>query len=113
MQTLTRMKKSIACTLLFAFTCLAVSCTATRQMNMADYIVNSGMPYELSLYRQRMLMQFEAWSQQYQGDPLREDACTRSGRIAALLRSVAPLEDESIIPAGSVLREFIGGSSYE
>ncbi len=82
-------------------------------INRTDFIVNTGMPYELPIYRARMLDQFRAWTEQYREDPLRQDAYTRAARIAALLESVEPIEDESPIPADSVVREFIGGSCYE
>lgn len=75
----------------------------------ADYIVNSGMPYELSLYRPKLLGHFEKWSQEYKDDPLRQDAYTRAARVRLLLESVLPVEDDSTVPADSVLREFIGG----
>lgn len=78
-----------------------------------DYIVNTGMPFELPVYRARMLAQFEAWEIQYRDDPLRQDAYQRVARILRALRSVSAVEDESIIPPDSVLREFIGGSCYE
>ena len=37
----------------------------------------------------------------------------RARRVHALLRLVTPMEDDSVIPPDSVLREFIGGSCYE
>jgi uridine kinase len=81
------------------------------QINHTDYIVNTGMPYELPIYRPRLLDQFAAWVEEYRDNPLREDAYTRSARLTRLLEAVHPVEDESPIPADSVLREFIGGSS--
>jgi uridine kinase len=82
-------------------------------LNTADFIVNSGMPYELSLYRPRLLDVFAQWADQYQGDPLRQDAHRRAERIHRVLRAVEPVEDDSPVPPDSVLREFIGGSCYE
>jgi uridine kinase len=80
--------------------------------NRSDYIVNTGMPYELPIYRARMLAHFAEWEQQYREDPLREDAYERAARIHALLGEIDPVDDESAIPVDSVLREFIGGSVY-
>ena len=77
----------------------------------ADYIINSGMPYELPLYAARMLDRFAEWEKKYKGDPLREDAYIRATRLHTLLKSIVPVEDDSPIPCDSVLREFIGGSS--
>lgn len=78
-------------------------------ISMADYIVNSGMPYELSIYRPKLIGYFEKWSQAYMDDPLRQDASNRSSRVHALLESILPITDEAIVPLDSVLREFIGG----
>jgi uridine kinase len=79
----------------------------------ADYIINSAMPYEIALYRPRLLTRFIKWDQQYRDDPLRRDAYIRSSRICKILQAVEPVEDDSPVPSDSVLREFIGGSSLE
>lgn len=79
----------------------------------ADYIINSAMPYEIALYRPRLLDLFIKWEQLYRDNPLREDAFTRASRISKILQAVEPVEDDSAVPSGSVLREFIGGSSLE
>ena len=76
----------------------------------ADFVINSGMPYELPLYRPRLLDHFARWVQQYRGDPLREDAFKRASRVLGLLEAVEPVKDDSPVPSDSVLREFIGGS---
>jgi uridine kinase len=82
-------------------------------LGTADYIVNSGMPYEIPLYRPRLLDLFAKWELQYRDDPLRQDAYTRAARIHKFLAAVEPVEDDSPVPSDSVLREFIGGSSLE
>jgi len=82
-------------------------------INTTDYIVASGLPYELPVMRARLFDQFEKWVEQYEGDPLREDAFTRARRVYNLLKSITPVEDDSPIPPDSLLREFIGGSCYE
>lgn len=81
-------------------------------INTTDYIVNTSMPYELALYRPRLLAQFSEWEQKYHEDPLRQDAYTRAERVHRLLQAVAPMESDQDVPADSVLREFIGGSIY-
>ena len=78
-----------------------------------DYIVNSGLPYELPIMRARLFEHFGKWAEQYEDDPLHEDAFVRSRRVYDLLSTVAPVEDESTIPPDSLLREFVGGSCYE
>jgi uridine kinase len=78
-------------------------------ISSADYIVNSGMPYELSIYQPKLVGYFEKWSQEYKDDPLRQDAYSRASRVHALLNTIIPIMDETLVPADSVLREFIGG----
>jgi uridine kinase len=79
----------------------------------ADLIINSAMPYELPIYAHRLAAQFQDWQQRYRGDPLREDAFMRADRVANLLKTIHPVEDDSFVPSDSVIREFIGGSSLK
>jgi uridine kinase len=82
-------------------------------INSTDAIVNSGMPYELPIYVQKMLTSFTQWSRDYKGDALRVDAFERADRVARMLQSVHPVGDENMIPSDSVIREFIGGSTLK
>ncbi len=77
----------------------------------ADEIINSAMPFELPIYTHRLLHNFGDWQKRYRGDPLREDAFMRANRVAELLKTIQPIEDDRFIPSDSVVREFIGGSS--
>ena len=77
----------------------------------ADFIINSGMPYEIALYKSRLYENFVSWSIQYKDDPLRNDALERSVRIQKVLKEVKSIADDSPVPSDSVLREFIGGSN--
>ncbi|KAF0142906.1 MAG: phosphoribulokinase/uridine kinase [Stygiobacter sp.] len=79
--------------------------------NTADYIVNTSMPFEVPIYRPKLLQLFKEWEKKYQGDPLREDAYIRAARVRKMLEAIEPMEDDSAIPGDSVLREFIGGST--
>ncbi len=79
--------------------------------NTADYIVNTSLPFEVPIYRPKLLELFKEWEKKYNGDPLRVDAYTRASRVRKMLEAIEPVEDESAIPGDSVLREFIGGSS--
>jgi len=81
-------------------------------VNMADYIVNSALPYELPIMRSRLIDRFARWAELYRDDPQRQDAFLRAKRVYELLQAVTPVEDESAIPPTSLLREFIGGSAY-
>jgi len=80
-------------------------------MSSTDYVINSAMPYELPLYRARLFDSFARWTEQYQDDPLREDAHHRASRIYQVLQTIDPVTDDSPVPPDSALREFIGGSS--
>lgn len=81
--------------------------------NTADHIISSGMPYELSLYRARLLENFQGWVKKFIDDPLKADAYKRASRTLKVLEAVRPMEDDSAVPKDSVLREFIGGSELE
>ncbi len=78
-----------------------------------DYIINSGMPYEIALYRPKLLELFSVWTKKYRNDSLKRDAYTRASRVYEFLQAVEPVEDDSLVPGDSVLREFIGGSSLK
>lgn len=81
-------------------------------INRVDFIINSAMPYEIPLYRHRMLSHFQNWVAKYQDDPLRQDAYQRAERVRNLLEQITPSADEGLVPENSVVREFIGGSLY-
>ena len=82
-------------------------------LGTADFIISSGMPYEIPLYRPRLLDLFANWDRLYKDDPLRDDAYARAARVHQFLRAVEPVEDDSPVPPDSVLREFIGGSVFQ
>ena len=81
--------------------------------NNADFIISSGMPYELSLYRSILFDKFEGWIEKFKDNPLKEDAYVRAERTYNMLKGIRPMEDNSAVPTDSVLREFIGGSEFE
>lgn len=78
-----------------------------------DYVINSAMPYELSLYKPRLINSFIEWIKKYRDDPLREDAFIRSQCIQKVLAQFTEVNDDTPVPADSVIREFIGGSIYD
>lgn len=82
-------------------------------LKYADYVINSAMPYELAIYRPKLIEHFRGWVEKYADDPLREDAFTRAERTLHMLEQITPYEDDSIVPEHSVIREFIGGSIYD
>jgi uridine kinase len=75
----------------------------------ADFIINSAMPYELPLYKSKLMDGFAEWVEKYKDDPLRLDAFQRAERIFNLLKTITSYPDDSIVPQDSVIREFIGG----
>jgi uridine kinase len=79
----------------------------------SDFIINSSMPYEISIYKARLFDQFKVWEEKFKNDPLREDAFKRASRIFEMLNEIDPVTDESLIPGDSVIREFIGGSTLK
>ena len=79
----------------------------------ADFIINSAMPYELPLYKHKLGKHFQEWVERYQQDPLRQDAFIRAERIHAMLETITPYPDDSLVPGDSVIREFIGGLSLD
>lgn len=82
-------------------------------VNTADYIVNTGMPYEMPLYKAKLFEDFARWTEAYADDPLRRDAHERASRVYRLMQALEPIEDDRIVPENSIIREFIGGSIYE
>jgi uridine kinase len=82
-------------------------------ISTTDYIINSAMPYELSIYRPKLESLFENWMSDYKDDPLHQDAYTRAVRTFNVLQAVLPIENDEVVPKDSVIREFIGGSIYK
>ena len=78
--------------------------------NTANFIISSGMAYEVPLYAHKMLDKFAEWNKKYKSDPLKKDAFERASRLYNVLKAVTPVSDDSPVPKDSVLREFIGGS---
>jgi len=75
----------------------------------ADYIINSGMPNELPIYKPKLFSRFTKWVDKYKDDRLHRDAFERVSRLHKLLGTITPVDDDSIVPKDSVIREFIGG----
>ncbi len=78
-----------------------------------DYLVNSALPYELPILKNRLFRFFPEGMVRYQEDPKRQDAYIRAKRIYEFLNPLTEVTDDSCIPQNALLREFIGGSSYK
>jgi uridine kinase len=81
-------------------------------VNSVDTIINSAMPYELPLYKAKLGGDFARWAEKYKDDPLHQDAYERAERVHQLFEEIDAVEDDSIVPENSVIREFIGGGIY-
>jgi uridine kinase len=77
-----------------------------------DCIVNTALPYELPVFRHTLFRTISKGIHSYAEDPRRLDAHIRGNRVYELLKPLKALKDHSCIPGHSLLREFIGGSTY-
>lgn len=80
----------------------------------ADYIINTSLPYELPIWKTFAGDIFKEWankrSNSLNGFP---QALHRAIRINNILKNVRKWDKLHRIPATALIREFIGGSSYE
>lgn len=79
----------------------------------ADAVINGYLPYELPVHKKYLYGNLKEAVGHFDRERGREDARKRASRCLDWLEEVNMLEDESIIPPTSLLREFIGGSVYE
>ena len=83
------------------------------RLSQADAIVNSFLPFELPIMKHRLGDLFPGFIERFAVDPERSDALDRARRIHQMFEELPAWSDESVIPADSLLREFIGGSRYK
>ncbi len=81
------------------------------ELRRAHAIVNSYLPYELPIMKARVAPQLAPLIEEFSRDPARQDAFERAVRVKGLFDQIPSVEDESLVPPASLLREFIGGSS--
>ncbi|QHI69993.1 uridine kinase family protein [Tichowtungia aerotolerans] len=79
----------------------------------ADYLVNSAMPYEIPILKNKLFHYFPDAMAQFKDHPKRQDAYIRAKRVFDLLSPLKTWNEDNIVPCTSHLREFIGGSRYE
>jgi len=78
-----------------------------------DYIVNGALCYELAVFKKYMFQHFPKFLKEYENNPARQDAYIRAKRIYELLDTIEVFDkDDEWIPKNALIREFIGGSSY-
>ncbi len=79
----------------------------------AEAVVNGYLPYELPVYKKYLYQALKKAVEIYYGAAGREDAYRRGRRCLDWLEEINELEDDSVIPPTSLIREFIGGGIYE
>jgi uridine kinase len=79
----------------------------------ADFLVNSALPYELPVLKNKVFRYFPEAVEKYREDAFHQDAYIRAKRIYEFLAPMREMADATMIPDDSLLREFIGGSRYE
>ncbi len=79
----------------------------------ADAVVNGYLPYELPVHKKHLYKPLKEAVEHFESSSGQEDAHRRAVRCLNYLEEVNALEDESVIPPTSLLREFIGGSVYD
>lgn len=81
-------------------------------INSTEVVVNGYLPYELPVHKKYLFQSLREAIGRLEKANGREDAHRRACRCLGYLAEVDALQDDSVIPAASLLREFIGGSAY-
>lgn len=81
--------------------------------SQADYQVNSSLAYELPFLKLHLFGNFPPFLEKWRGDETRLDGYIRARRIHDLLAAIESVDDDKMVPATSLLREFIGGGAYD
>jgi uridine kinase len=82
-------------------------------IGQAEAVINGYLPYELPVYKKYLYELLKKAVAGYAGEKGREDAHRRGRRCLGYLEEIDELEDDSVIPPTSLVREFIGGGVYE
>ena len=77
-----------------------------------DFVVNSAMPYEFPVLKNKLIHHFPEAIARYRDDFKRQDAYLRAQRVMQFLEPLRTEVAEACIPSQSLFREFIGGSDY-
>ena len=81
-------------------------------LSSADIVLNGALPYEFPYLKKYAIDYFPNVIAQWKDEPKRQDGYKRAARVFEMLQQIESFEDESIVPADSLIREFIGGSIY-
>lgn len=79
----------------------------------ADFHMNGALPYELPFLKRHCFPHLPGFLERWRHDEKRLDGYIRARRVHDLLSALPDVEDEAPVPGTSVLREFIGGGSYD
>ena len=79
----------------------------------ADVHVNGALAYELPFLKLHLFDHLKPFLETWRGDEKRLDGYLRASRVHGLLAAIEDVEDDRAVPETSLLREFIGGSSYD
>lgn len=82
-------------------------------IDSVDFVLNTAMPYELPILKERLFDFFPRAMDQFRGHPKRQDAYLRAKRVHDMIAPLTPMAEDSAIPEDALIREFIGGSKYE
>ncbi|WP_372795323.1 ATP cone domain-containing protein [Pontiella sp.] len=77
-----------------------------------DFVVNSAMPYEFPVLKEKLFSFFPQAIEEYRNDFKRQDAYLRAQRVMQFLEPLHEYRDHACIPSKALFREFIGGSGY-
>lgn len=77
-----------------------------------DQVINTALPHEMPFLKPLVAGIFPEAIRLFRDDPNRQDAYMRARRVLDFLDPLAAVDDDSPIPPSSLIREFIGGSSY-
>jgi uridine kinase len=78
----------------------------------AHCVMNTFLLYEIPIMKNRLGDLFPGFIEEFRTDPNRADAVERAQRVHEIFERILAWSDESIVPGDSLLREFIGGSTY-
>ncbi|HPF99215.1 MAG TPA: ATP cone domain-containing protein [Kiritimatiellia bacterium] len=78
-----------------------------------DYLVNSAMPFELPILKNRLFKFFPEALEKFRDNAKKQDAYMRAKRVYDMFLPMTEVADDSCIAKNSLIREFIGGSQYQ
>ncbi len=79
----------------------------------ADFHLNGALPYELPYLKLHTFAHLPEFLDKWRDDERRLDGFLRARRVHDLLSQIESVEDDRLVPPDSLLREFIGGSTYD